>query len=107
MALIKIIKKKSETKAPCACSVAAANAPCVVKVLGSGCKNCRSLFENIKEAVENIGLNARIEHVTDMQEVMKYGAMSMPALVVNEKLVSQGRVLKAADAEKLLRKLGF
>lgn len=42
-----------------------------------------------------------------MQKVMKYGIMSMPALVVNEKVVSMGKVLKAADVEKLLHKLGF
>ena len=47
------------------------------------------------------------EYITDMPLVMQYGVMSMPALVVNEKVVSKGRVLKAADVEKLLRELGF
>ena len=46
-------------------------------------------------------------HVTDMEKIMEYGVMSMPALVVNEKVVSMGKVLKATDVEKLLHKLGF
>ena len=47
------------------------------------------------------------EYITDLQKVVGYGAMSMPALVVNEKVVAMGKVLKAADVEKLLHKLGF
>lgn len=48
-----------------------------------------------------------MEYITDLQKVVGYGAMSMPALVVNEKVVAMGKVLKAADVEKLLHKLGF
>ena len=54
-----------------------------------------------------MGLAAEVEYITDMQKVMDYGVMSMPALVVNEKVVSMGRVLKANDVEKLLHKSGF
>lgn len=46
-----------------------------------------------------------VEYVTDLQKVMEYGVMSMPALVVNEKVVAMGKVLKPADVEKLLRKI--
>ena len=53
-----------------------------------------------------MGLDVAVEYITDMEKVMTYGVMSMPALVVNEKAVSTGRVLKAADVEKLLRQLG-
>ena len=53
-----------------------------------------------------MGLNVAVEYVTDMEKIMGYGVMSMPALVVNEKVVSMGKVLKAADVEKLLRRLG-
>ena len=48
-----------------------------------------------------------VEYITDMEKVMGYGVMSMPAIVVNEKVVSMGKVLKATDVEKLLHKLGF
>ena len=54
-----------------------------------------------------MGLSVEVEYVTDMQKIMEYGVMSMPALVVNEKVVSMGKVMKAADVEKLLHKLGF
>ena len=76
---------------------------CCIKVLGSGCKSCHTLYENAKEAVKAIGHNIEVEYVTDMQKIMEYGVMSMPALVVNERVVSMGKVLKAADIEKLLK----
>ena len=80
---------------------------CCIKVLGAGCKSCRTQYENAQEAVKAMGLNVEVEYITDMQKVMAYGVMSMPALVVNEKVVSMGKVLKAAEVEKLLHKLGF
>ena len=78
-----------------------------IKVLGAGCKSCHELYENTKEAVKNAGLSVEVEYITDLEKVMGYGIMSMPGLVVNEKVVSMGKVLKAADAEKLLHKLGI
>lgn len=123
MALFNFGKKKEETEKPvCSCSCDcqttetesstcccsnSGEAACSIKVLGSGCKNCHDLYENTQEAVKNIGFDAQVEYVTDMQKVMEYGVMSMPGLVVNEKVVSMGRVLKTADIEKLLHKLGF
>ncbi len=80
---------------------------CCIKVLGAGCRSCHEQYENTKEAVKAMGLTVEVEYITDMQKVMEYGVMSMPAIVVNEKVVSMGKVLKAADVEKLLRKLGF
>ena len=58
-------------------------------------------------AVKAMGLNMEVEYITDMEKVMGYGVMSMPAIVVNEQVVSMGKVLKATDVEKLLHKLGF
>ncbi len=80
---------------------------CCVRILGSGCKNCHALLENTQAALKNMGLSIEPEYITDMAKVAAYGAMSMPALVVNEKVVSMGRVLKAADVEQLLHKLGY
>ena len=97
----------SKAKAESTCCGAAVDGICCVKVLGSGCKSCHALWEASKTAVQNMGLNIAVEYVTDMETIMGYGVMSMPALVVNEKVVSMGKVLKAADVEKLLRKLGF
>ena len=78
-----------------------------MKVLGSGCKSCHELYENSQKAVSDMGLSVEVEYVTDMEKVVSYGVMSTPALVVNEKVVSMGKVLKPVDVEKLLRKLGF
>ena len=78
---------------------------CCIKVLGAGCKSCHERLENTQAAVKAMGLPVEVEYITDMQKIMEYGAMRMPALVVNETVVSMGRVLKAAEAEQLLRKL--
>lgn len=90
---------------PCCCGEAG-NGIASIKVLGAGCKSCHEQYENAKAAVKAMGLPVEVEYITDMEQVMTYGAMSMPAIVVNEKVVSMGRVLKAAEVEKLLRKLG-
>lgn len=52
-------------------------------------------------------LSIEVEYITDMEKVAAYGAMSMPAIVVNEKVASMGKVLKTADVENLLHKLGY
>ena len=52
-------------------------------------------------------LPVEVEYITDLQKVMEYGVMSVPALVVNEKVISAGKVLKAGDIQALLEKLGF
>lgn len=86
----------------CACG----GVGCNIKVLGAGCKACHEQYENVKKAVANMNLNAEVEYITDMEKVMGYGVMSMPAIVVNEKVVSMGKVLKEAQVEELLKKLG-
>lgn len=78
-----------------------------IKVLGAGCKSCHEQFENAKKAVEELGLSVEVEYITDMEKVMAYGVMSMPAIVVNEKVASMGKVLKSAEVIKLLGKLGY
>ena len=73
-----------------------------VKVLGAGCKSCHQMYENTKQAVSDLGLGVEVEYITDMEKVMQYGAMSMPALVVNEKVIAYGKVLKPKEIAKLL-----
>ncbi|WIF93938.1 thioredoxin family protein [Caminicella sporogenes] len=75
----------------------------VIKVLGSGCANCKKLEENAKKAVEELGIDATIEKVQDFAEIMKYGVMKTPALVVDEKVVIMGRVAKADEIKKHLK----
>jgi len=73
-----------------------------IKVLGGGCCKCENLLSAVKEAVAEKGVDAEIEYITDMSRIMEYGIMSTPALMVNNKVVSMGRVLKAKDIAKLL-----
>ncbi len=89
------------------CCPEAKSGVCCIKVLGTGCPSCHALLESTKAAVKNMGTSVDVEYVTDLQKIMEYGVMSMPALVVNEKVVSMGKALKTADVEKLLHKLGF
>ena len=96
---------KTDDSAACCCG-APVDGICCIKVLGAGCKSCHEQYENAMAAVKALGLDIEVEYITDMEKVMEYGVMSMPAIVVNEKVVSMGKVLKAADVEKLLRKLG-
>jgi small redox-active disulfide protein 2 len=74
-----------------------------IKVLGSGCSKCEALLAVTKEAVQHLGIDAEIEYVTDFAQIARYGVMSTPALVVDEKVVSAGRVLKASQIEPFLK----
>lgn len=119
-------KKREETKKPvCACNGSCATSEateigkvsnccseakdgiCCIKVLGAGCASCHALYENTQAAVRTMKLPVEVEYITDLQKVMEYGVMSVPALVVNEKVISAGKVLKAGDIQALLEKLGF
>ncbi|MDD4658381.1 MAG: thioredoxin family protein [Eubacteriales bacterium] len=75
-----------------------------IKVLGGGCKNCHTLADNVKLALEQAGIEADVQSVTDIQEIMAYGVMSTPALVIDKKVVSAGRVLKPGEIVELLMK---
>ena len=75
-----------------------------IKVLGPGCKNCENLADNTKAALKELGLEAQIEKVTDFAEIAGYGILSTPGLVVDDKVVSSGKVLKPKDIVKLLKK---
>lgn len=117
MALFNFGKKKDEEKKvpACACSCGCSAAECCsdlkeseiccIKVLGAGCKSCHEQYENAKQAVNDMGLDLEVEYITDMQKVMEYGVMSMPALVINERVVAMGKVLKESEVKALLQKL--
>ena len=92
----------TEEKDTSACCGEKSDGVCCIKVLGSGCASCHALYENACKAVKEAGLDIEVEYVTDMEKVMSYGVMSMPALVVNEKVVSVGKVLKPKEIGQIL-----
>ncbi|KPL72871.1 thioredoxin family protein [Leptolinea tardivitalis] len=63
-----------------------------VKILGSGCANCQRLEALTKKVIDELGVEAQIDHVRDYAEIMKYPILSTPALVINEKVVASGRI---------------
>ena len=76
-----------------------------VKVLGSGCAKCNALEQATREALAELGMETTIDHVTDFAQIASYGVMSTPALVVDGKVVSYGKVLKKDEAKDLIRKV--
>jgi len=75
----------------------------IIKILGSGCPNCQRLEANAKEAIKELNLDAKIEKITDMSEIMNYGIMSTPALVADEKVLSYGRIPDVEEIKQLLK----
>ncbi|MEE1086424.1 MAG: thioredoxin family protein [Schaedlerella sp.] len=116
MGLFGFGKNKNEITTSCCCSCSASVAPqpvseccgkeingiCCIKVIGAGCKSCHDQYNNVKTAVNNLGLSIEVEYITDIAKVMEYGVMSMPAIVVNEKVVSVGKVLSEKEITKIL-----
>lgn len=78
------------------------DAGAMIKILGSGCKNCQALEKNVREALSIMNKDLLVEHVTDYEKIAAYGIMSTPGLVVKGKVVSFGKVLKAEEVVKLL-----
>lgn len=74
-----------------------------IKVLGGGCSKCETLLANAREAVANTGVEAEVEYITDFAVIASYGIMSTPALIVDEKIVSMGKVLKSSEIENFLK----
>ncbi len=75
-----------------------------IKILGSGCSKCTALYNIVKDVVEKNGIKATVTKVEDIMEILKYGVMSTPALVVNEKVLVKGRVPSADEIKQLLTK---
>jgi small redox-active disulfide protein 2 len=75
----------------------------IIKVLGTGCTKCKNLEENARKAVEELGLDAAVEKVTEIKDIMKYGVMKTPALVVDEKVKAMGRVLTVQDIKGIIQ----
>jgi small redox-active disulfide protein 2 len=73
-----------------------------IKILGTGCPKCKTLEKLTREVVEQNGIDAKISKVEDIVEIMKYGVMTTPALVVNDKVEMKGRVPSSDEIKQLL-----
>ncbi len=74
-----------------------------IAVLGAGCANCEKLEANVRKAVVELGIPAEIEKITDFGRIAGYGVMMLPALVIDEKVVIEGKVASIEDAKKILK----
>ncbi|MCU0105266.1 thioredoxin family protein [Acholeplasma vituli] len=73
-----------------------------IKVLGSGCANCKKLYENVSKAVSEMGLDAQVLYVTDLKAIAQSGLMRTPGVVVDNVIVTYGRVLTIEETKKLI-----
>ncbi len=113
---MKLFAKKSKDKEKACCcgdcneeSMAKAEAAksegASIKILGSGCAKCKKLEEATKEALKRLGMEEAVDHVTDFAQIAAYGVMTTPALVVDGKVVSFGKVLSTEEVVKILQKV--
>lgn len=75
-----------------------------IQVIGTGCDKCDRLYENVGQAVKNVGVEAEIVKVEDLMEIVKLGVMTSPSLMINGKLVVSGSVASVEKVEKCIRK---
>ena len=73
-----------------------------IQILGTGCAKCEKLATNAKQAAENLGLDYEMEKVTDLNQIMGFGVMTTPGLVVDGKVLVTGKVPSPTDIEKML-----
>ena len=75
-----------------------------IKILGTGCPNCKNLEKTVREVVSQMNINAEITKVEDITQIMSYGIMRTPGLVINEKVVLYGRVPSAKEIKEIIEK---
>lgn len=75
-----------------------------IKVLGTGCAGCRTLYETVTQAIAELGISAAIVKEEDIVEILSYGIMTLPGLVVDGRVVSAGRKLSLAEVKELLNR---
>lgn len=73
-----------------------------IKILGSGCARCHQLEKTTKEVVKELGINATIEEIRDINRIVDYAVLTTPGLVINEELVCAGRVPAKAEVAQLI-----
>ena len=74
----------------------------IIRVVGPGCKHCKALFANVQMALNRKHINATLEYVTDLEAIANTGIMRTPGLIINGKVVSQGKVLAPIEIESFI-----
>ncbi|GIW49098.1 MAG: thioredoxin family protein [Caloramator sp.] len=74
-----------------------------IKILGSGCANCKKLEANAREAIKELGVEAEVIKVEDFKDIMKYGVMRTPAIVINEKVKMFGKVCTVDEIKNYIK----
>ncbi|MBN1192168.1 MAG: TM0996/MTH895 family glutaredoxin-like protein [Coriobacteriia bacterium] len=77
-----------------------------IKILGTGCAKCKQLEKTVREAVDEMGLDASVEKVTELTDIMSYGIMSTPGLVVDGEVRLSGRLPKVSEVKSILERAG-
>ena len=77
-----------------------------IQVLGTGCAKCRTLAENARKAVDEMGIDAEVEKIEDIKEIMKFKILMTPGIALDGEVKAAGRVLSVEDIKKLLEKHG-
>lgn len=109
MGLFDIFKREKKVET-CSCGGESCGGPrredgdASVKILGSGCAKCNELEKETIEALRELGMDTDVDHVTDFAEIGKYGVMSTPALVLDGRVLSSGKVLKKDQVIELIQK---
>ncbi len=73
-----------------------------IKVLGSGCANCKKLLENVEKSVDALNIQAEVLYLTSYKDIMESGLLKTPGLIIDEKIVSSGKVLSVEEIQKIL-----
>ena len=73
-----------------------------IKVLGTGCPKCKTTYNNVLQAVKEAGVEAEVEKIEDIQEIMKYNLLSSPALLIDDEVKVKGRVAEVNEIKQFL-----
>lgn len=75
-----------------------------IKILGTGCANCKALYKNVEQAVKEMQIDAKVIEEQDLEKIMSYNIMSTPGLVIDEKVVASGKKLNVSQVKELINK---